>query len=192
MPRTIKWPTREEWAAKAEHATRTQCYTWQRVSADPAEWLTDEELAEARELTVAIVKATRTALTRAGKANLRPTLNAHGRDAARDWADVQQLSFDWGRIVTLARSVEAATDQVARLSALAALMAQRRDAAASAAEEEAVARAIATRNSDSGWAKELERRARIERGPMLTVHTIHEDGTGTTSAPVPYDPPFPA
>lgn len=189
MPRTINWPTREEWAAKAEHATRTQCYSWQRVSSDPADWLNADELATARTLVKEIVKATRAALTRAGRANERPNLNAHGRDAARDWAEVNDLSYDWGHIVTIARSVDAAPDQVVRLSEIGGAMVQRRNEAAMAAEEDAVARAIATRNTDAGWAKELERRARIERGPMVTSCTVHADGTTTTTGPVPYEPP---
>ena len=91
MPRTANWPSREEWAAKAEHYVRTQCYTWQRVSTEPSDWLTPAELAEARALAVAIVKATRTALTRAGRGNERSDLNAHGREAAQDWNDAMDL-----------------------------------------------------------------------------------------------------
>ena len=188
MTRTISWPTREEWAAKAEHAERTSCFTWQRVSSEPGMWLSDDALDAARTLAKEIVKATRTALTRAGRADERPALNSHGRDAARDWADVAELSYDWGRIVSIANSVNAAPAQVERLSELSALMIQHRDQAAHAAEEKAVMQAIYIRNTDAGWAKELERRARVERGPMLTVHTIHEDGTSTTAAPVPYNP----
>lgn len=191
MPRTINWPTREEWAAKAEHATRTQCYTWQRVSADPADWLTTDELDEARALAVAVVKATRTALTRAGRGNERSTLNAHGREAACDWAEVNDLSYAWGHIVSIAQSVQAVPEQTDRLAALGGQMVQRRDEAAKAAEEMAVADAIASRKTDAGWAKELERRARIERGPMVTTTTVHADGSTTTTGPVPYNPPFP-
>lgn len=192
MPRTINWPTREEWAAKAENATRTQCHTWERVSTEPTAWLTEEELAEARALTVTIVKAARTGLTRAGHSDMRPIINAHGRNAAQDWADVQDLSFDWERIVSIASSVGAAHDQVVRLYELRGRMVRRRDEAAQAAEDKAVADAIAARNSDAGWVKELQRRARIERGPMLTTITIEADGSSTVSGPVPYNPPFPA
>lgn len=190
MARNITWPSREQWAADAEHSARTQCYTWQRVSAEPTAWITDAELAEARQLAVAVVKAARTGLTRAGRGDERPTLNSYGRDAAIDWTEVNDLSYNWGHITSIARSVNAAPEQAARLAELCGQMTRCRDAAARDAVEKAVAEAVATRNSEAGWAKELERRARIERGPLLTVHTIHEDCTGTTDAPVPYNPPF--
>lgn len=190
MTRTINWPTREEWAARAEHAERTSCYTWQRVSSEPSAWLSDTELTEARALAVKVVRATRTALTRAGRADERPTLNGYGRDAAIDWAEINDLTYNWGQIASIARSVEAAPEQVARLSELCTQMTQRRDDAAKAAEDAAIARTVAERNTDTGWAKELERRARIERGPMLTTITIEPDGSSTVSGPVPYNPPF--
>ncbi|MFD4596742.1 hypothetical protein ACFWPQ_01790 [Streptomyces sp. NPDC058464] len=189
MPRTAIWPSREEWAAKAEHATRTQCYTWQRVSTEPSDWLTPAELDEARTLAVAIVKATRAALTRAGRGNERPDLNAHGREAAQDWNDVNTLVFCWGQIARIARSVEAAPEKVERLTVLSTQMVAGRDKAAQEAEEKAVADAIATRNSDAGWAKELERRARFERGPQITTITVYEDGSSTVSEPQPYIEP---
>lgn len=189
MPRTANWPSREEWAANAEHHARTQCYTWQHVSAEPTDWLTPTELDEARALTVAVVKATRTALTRAGRGNERPDLNAHSREAAQDWNDVNTLTFCWGQIARIARSVEAAPEKVERLAALSTQMIDNRDKAAQAAEDKAVADAIASRNSDAGWAKELERRARFERGPQVTTITVHEDGSSTVSEPMPYEPP---
>lgn len=192
MPRTISWPSREEWVAKAEHYVRTQCYTWQRVSTEPSDWLTPAELDEARALAVAIVKATRTALTRAGRGNERPDLNTHGREAAQDWNDVNTLVFRWGQIARIARSVEAASEKVERLAALSAQMVDSRDKAAQTAEDKAVAETIASRNSDAGWAKELERRARVERGPQLTTITVHDDGSSTVSEPVPFRPPWPS
>lgn len=189
MSRTISWPSREEWVAKAEHYARTQCYTWQRVSTEPSDWLTPAELDEARALAVAIVKATRTALTRAGRGNERPDLNTHGREAAQDWNDVNTLVFCWGQIARIARSVEAASEKVERLAALSAQMVDSRDKAAQTAEDKAVAETIASRNSDAGWAKELERRARVERGPQITTITVHADGSSTVSEPKPYQEP---
>ncbi|NUS22689.1 MAG: hypothetical protein HOV92_00470 [Streptomyces sp.] len=188
MPRTANWPSREEWAAKAEHAARTQCFTWQRVSSDPDAWLTADELAEARSLAVAVVKATRTALTKAGRAAERGDLNAHGREAA-EALDVNDLNYSWTSITRIASSVDAAPEQVERLAALSTQMLDSRDQAAQAAEDQAVAEAIARRNSDAGWAKELERRARFERGPQITTITVHEDGSSTVSEPKPYEPP---
>jgi hypothetical protein len=189
MPRTANWPSREEWAAKAEHAARTQCFTRQRVSAEPHEWLTADELTEARSLAVDVVKATRTALTKAGRAAERSDLNAHGREAAEDWADVNALSFCWRQITRIANSVDATPEETERLAALAAQMIDKRDRAAQAAEDQAVAEAIARRNIDAGWAKELERRARFERGPQITTITVHEGGSTTVSGPEPYIEP---
>jgi len=189
MPRTANWPSREEWAAKAEQYARTQCFSWERVSSEPSDWLTPAELDEARTLAAAIVKATRAALTRAGRGNERPDLNAHGREAAKDWTDVNGIAYSWKRIARIARSVEAAPEKVERLTALSTQMTDSRDKAAQAAEEKAVADTIASRNSDAGWAKELERRARFERGPQLTTITVYGDGSTETSGPEPYIEP---
>lgn len=189
MTRTANWPSREEWAAKAEHATRTQCHTWQRVSDEPSKWIAGDELAEAHGLAVAVVKATRTALSKAGRGAERADLNAHGREAAEDCADVNALSFCWKQIARIATSVDAAPEKTERLTALAAQMIGNRDQAAQAAEDKAVAEAIARRNSDAGWAKELERRARFERGPQLTTITVFEDGSTEVSGPEPYIEP---
>jgi hypothetical protein len=188
MPRTVNWPSREEWVAKAEHATRTQCFTWQRVSSDPDAWLSADELTEARSLAVAVIKATRTALTKAGRAAERADLNAHGREAAESW-DVNELNYCWKSITRMASSVAAAPEQTWRLKALSTQMIEARDEAAQDAEDKAVAEAIARRNSDAGWAKELERRARFERGPQITTVTVHEDGSSTVSGPEPYIEP---
>lgn len=188
MPRTANWPSREEWVAKAEHATRTQCLTWQRVSSDPDAWLTADELTEARSLAVAIIKATRTALTKAGRAAERTDLNAHGREAAETW-DVNELNYCWKSITRMANSVAAAPEEAQRLAALSTQMIEARDETAQGAEDKAVAEAIARRNSDAGWVKELERRARFERGPQLTTITVFKDGSTETSGPEPYIEP---
>lgn len=164
------WPTREEWAAKAEHSVRTACYLTQRVTANPAAWLTDAELTEARTLTTQIVKATRAALTRAGRADDRPMLNKYGRSAANQYADVDDLARAWGHIGSIAKSVHATADQVEQLDALAAKMLTARNSAAQADLDAAIEKAIAVRNTDEGWQQELERRARIDAGPVVTYH----------------------
>jgi hypothetical protein len=188
MPRTANWPSREEWVAKAEHATRTQCFTWQRVSSDPDAWLSSAELTEARSLAVVVVKAIRTALTKAGRAAERTDLNVHGREAAETW-DVSELNYCWKSITRMANSVAAVPEQAQRLADLSTQMVETRDEAAQAAEDKAVAEAIARRNSNAGWVKELERRARFERGPQLTTVTVFEDGSTETSGPEPYIEP---
>lgn len=164
------WPTREEWAAKAEHSVRTACYTNQRVSSSPTAWLTDAELAEARTLAVQIIKATRTALTRAGRADERPALNKAGRRAAYEYADIDELGQEWSRIAGIADSVQAAPEATNRLSDLVVKMLTARDAAAQADLAAAIERTIAVRNTDEGWAIELERRARIDAGPVVTIY----------------------
>lgn len=62
------WPTREEWTAKAEYSVRTACLPNERVSSKPTDWLTANELDEARTLIPAIVKTARAGLNRAVKA----------------------------------------------------------------------------------------------------------------------------
>jgi hypothetical protein len=188
MSTSNTWPTRTEWAAKAEHAVRTSCYHSQWVSSEPRTWLTEAQLVELRTLTIAIVKATRTALTRAGQAEKRVSLNAYGRGVANSYASVDQLGTDAARVMSIARQVDAAPELVAQLDALITAMVTARDTAADAELNAAIARAINTRNTDEGWAKELERRARIDAGPMVTMVTVHSDGTTTQSAPRPLFP----
>lgn len=172
MIETRIWPTRSEWIAKAEQSVSTQCYLWQRVTADPAAWLTADELTEARALAVSVVKATRTALTKAGRANERYGLNSYGRDAAMQYADTNDLQLAWTRIIQVAESVQAAPQQTSRLVELASQMLTARDAAAEAALAEAIARTVVVRSSDEGWSKELERRASIEAGQHVTFYRI--------------------
>lgn len=172
MNRSVIDYTRSEWAADAEHAVRTACYTTQRVTSDPAVWLTGTELAEARDLAAKVVRATRTALTKAGRANERPHLNAHGREAASTYADTGDLACAWARILQIAATVQAAPEQAARLAALAARMTGARDTAAETALQDAIGREVARRNSDEGWTQEQVRRARIYAGPNVTTIRI--------------------
>ncbi|MDX2658344.1 hypothetical protein PV402_39860 [Streptomyces scabiei] len=192
MPRTINWPTREEWQAKAEHAARTSCFTRERVSSDPADWISAEEMTEGRKLAAKLVRATRTALGKAGRAGERPALNQWNRDAIDEDADVDDVASGWWQIARYARSVEVVPEAADRLTALAEAMRQARDEASSAAEEQAVAKAVAGRATDEAWAKELERRARVERGPQVTTITVHADGSSTVSEPEPLRPPWPS
>lgn len=160
--------TAAEWIADAEHYVRTSCYATQRVSGRPDEWLTDTELAEARTLAPIVVRATRTALSKAGRGNERLGLNSYGRRAASEYADVDELGNAWGQILTYARSVDAAPEQAARLAHLGAEMAGRRDRAAAEALTAAIAREVERRNTDGAWERELERRASIAAGPLVT------------------------
>lgn len=192
MPRTISWPTRSEWQAKAEQSARTSCFARERVSSDPAEWLSADQLAEGRELAAKLVRSTRTALGKAGRANERPSLNQWNRDALEENATIDDVASGWFQVARYARSVQVMPADVDRLASLAEALRTARDAAAEEAEEEAVAKVVATRASDEEWAKELERRARVERGPQITTITVHQDGSSTVSAPVPFQPPWPS
>lgn len=63
-----------------------------------------------------------------------------------------------------------------RLHDLEAKYEQARRKAADEALKAAIAREIARRNSDEGWAKELERRARIDAS-FITTHMTTEETT---------------
>ena len=65
--RSVMDMSRDEWAADAQHRVRTECHAHQRVSADPADWLTADELTEARALGATLAKATRRALNTAAR-----------------------------------------------------------------------------------------------------------------------------
>ncbi|MEV7770522.1 hypothetical protein [Kitasatospora sp. NPDC086791] len=197
------WPTREEWAANAEHYVRTACAPKERVSNRPADWLATDELAEARALIPAILKAARAGLNRevaSLRAQLgdipkgvgwydwhdsltaeqqalanrhselidaRRSLNSEAKRALEEHNTVDYLLFAWGQISAAAARVDAAQEQTDRLDALQYALAERRNTAAQAALRDAIDRATARRNSDEGWAEELERRAGIEAGPRV-------------------------
>ncbi|WP_149563839.1 hypothetical protein [Streptomyces cacaoi] len=192
MSREINWPTREEWQAQAEQAERTSCFSHQRVSSDPASWLTADEMSEGRKLAAKVVRATRLALGKAGRVNERYSLNDYNRRALGEDASVNDVAGGWWHIARIARSVEVMPDAADKLTTLAEKMRQERDAAGEAAQKEAVAEAIARRATDAEWEKELQRRARIERGPQLTTITVYEDGSSTVSGPAPFHPPWPS
>lgn len=192
MPRTINWPTREEWQAKAEQSARTSCFARERVSSVPTDWISADEMTEGRELAAKLVRATRTALGKAGRAGERPSLNQWNRDALDEDATVDDVASGWWQIARYARSVDVMPEAADRLTALSESLRQKRDSAGEAAEETAVAKAVAERATDEAWEKELKRRARVEQGPQLTTITAHGDGSTTVSEPVPFRPPWPS
>lgn len=192
MPRTINWPTRNEWQAKAEQAERTSRFPRERVSSDPADWLTAAELAEGRKLSAKLVRAARIALGKADRVSDRYDMNDWNRRAVDEDADVDDVASGWWQVARYARSVEVQTEAADRLTVLAEAMRLARDEAAEEATEKAVAEAVARRVTDADWETELQRRARIERGPQLTTITVYEDGSSTVSEPVPFRPPWPS
>ncbi|WP_405747888.1 hypothetical protein [Streptomyces canus] len=192
MPRTIDWPTRDEWQAKAEQSERTSCFPRQRVSSDPADWLTADEIDEGRKLAAKLVRATRIALGKADRVADRYDMNDWNRRAVDEDADVDDVASGWWQIARYARSVDVIPEAADHLTALSESMRQKRDSAADAAEEQAVAKAVAEGATDEAWEKELKRRTRVERGPQVTTITVHEDGSSTVSEPVPFRPPWPS
>ncbi|MFD9069126.1 hypothetical protein [Streptomyces lasiicapitis] len=192
MTRTISWPTREEWQAKAEQSERTSCFPHQRVSSDPTDWLTTGELTEGLKLAAKLVRAARIALGKADRAADRYDMNDWNRRAVDEDADVDDVASGWWQVARYARSVDVQRDAADRLAALAEAMRQARDAAGEEATEQAVAKVVAARATDAEWEKELQRRARVERGPQVTTITVHEDGSSTVSEPVPFRPPWPS
>jgi hypothetical protein len=176
------WPTREEWAAKAEHSVRTSCYTSQRVSDFPSEWLTFDQLMEARRLVASIVKATRPAINREARAaradadeerlrivlGARAQLNDGNKYSLALYREAGRLAQAWTNIAGAARTAGTDGPEADRLNSLAVEMLANRDTAAKADLAAAIEREVAKRNSDEGWAAELERRARIDAGPVIT------------------------
>lgn len=104
----------------------------------------------------------------AGLEGIRSTLARAVRD--EHWGTI---AWELGRVydnypdVTLPADVGATVD---RLRAIGFAVHARRNKAAELLVGEAVAAQVAKRSTDEGWAKELERRARIERGPTVTIH----------------------
>lgn len=192
MPRTIDWPTRDEWQAKAEQSERTSCFPRQRVSSDPTDWLTADEMDEGRKLAAKLVRATRIALGKADRVADRYDMNDWNRRALDEDADVDDVASGWWQVARYARSVDVQPEAADRLAALAEAIRQARDAAAEQATDQAVAKVVAARATDAEWEKELLRRARVEQGPQLTTITVHEDGSSTVSEPVPFRPPWPS
>lgn len=218
------WPSREEWAARAEHAVRTACYPMERVPEGAENYLSEDEVAEMDRLYVELSKSARAPLTAEIKRLLgtlpspppaRPLDRSHWYDTLTPtqqgaWQVVQQLRnarLEIGRrangqtykLLTWMRSpldysvlspiaAPHLPDQVslARLAELEALYTSLREVAADAALAAAIARTVAERNSDEGWAKELERRARLDGNhvitpagpPDLTPKTTEETANG--------------
>ncbi|UBU11616.1 hypothetical protein [Nonomuraea gerenzanensis] len=198
---TRTWPTREEWAAGAEDAVRTQCYPWQRVPESVEHYLTPAEVAERdqfdRDLSAATrpVVATEIKRLKATLPSARPTkvmeafhwyeaLDPQGQETEQR---IQILERVRTALYHRARGIAAddresvfsvpdmVTNQteLKRLDALNTKHSRLRDKAIEQALHEAIAREVAHRNSDEGWAAELERRARIDayltNGPIVHV-----------------------
>ncbi|WP_030277169.1 hypothetical protein [Streptomyces sp. NRRL B-24484] len=190
MPRAIAWPTREQWQADAERAERTSRRAADRVPSAPADWLPPAELAEARRLAAVVVRQARKALTAAGNAAHRPTLNEYGREAADADVTVSALTCAWRSILRIAEEQgELSTPETAQLHKVYEELTDSYYSGAQAAEDQAVRQAVEFRATEEAWQQELDRRARVERGPKVTTITVHADGTSTVSDPQPYRPP---
>lgn len=202
------WPSREEWAARAEYSVRTACLPHERLErAFPGtHWPTLAEDTEMEELARAAVKTVRPLLTAeiTRLKGLLPDRPPKGRARAdwfiglegKLWKDACNLAGVEGIRATIARAVRdehrgtitselmrvhdnypdmiLPADVVAtvdRLRAIGFAINRRRDEMADRLVNEAVAAEVAKRATDEEWAKELERRARID-SPRVTVHRI--------------------
>lgn len=188
------WPTREEWEADAERATRHERFAHERLPAG-AVFATPEETAESERLLAGLdllAPDVRRALT-ARITELRgrfPDRPAGGRDRIAWFVDLEGDAYtDAG---TLAELERARRDLAAgRLSVVNVLLAHptlvdearwmparqrlaelhdqgqaRRDRAAAQAEQAAVDAEIERRRTDKAWRQQLERRASID-GPTV-------------------------
>ncbi|WP_354643903.1 hypothetical protein [Kitasatospora camelliae] len=197
------WPTREEWAAKAEYSVRTFCTMYERLPAD-AVFTTPDEDTEAQRLAQTLATAVRPLLNaeinrlktllpdrpKAGRARTNWFIELEGTryDNACNLGSLEELRRDiarsakagaWGRIhweiSRINRSYPAINlcqllNDLDALDATVTRAEDRRRTEAQRLEDEAVAHEMAKRNTDDGWAKELERRARVEAGPLVTYH----------------------
>lgn len=200
----INWPSRQEWAAAAEHSVKTACFPLERVPDGAEHYLTPDELAEMRSLHVELSKAARPVLS--GEiARLQAVLPTPAPQKVADycaWLDtltpeqantaallalLKHVRRDVGQVANgrrdplvrreplaftvLARPVVgllSGLDGWQRLAELDAAWQAARLRAADEALAQAIEDEVAKRNSDEGWAKELERRARIDGGPLIT------------------------
>jgi hypothetical protein len=100
----------------------------------------------------------------------RAGLNLGARRAASEYATVDDLLHGLAEVGFAARKYAAGRCPGAdRLGELCAALADRRDTAAEKALGETISREVAKRNSDEGWAKELERRAGFSTGTAIRV-----------------------
>lgn len=205
------WPTREQWAAAAEHAVRTACYAIERVPEGAEHYLTGDEFAERDRLYVALSTAVRRPLTAEIKrlSSLLPSPPPDHPLVRNSWYRnlLPQQQAIWQQIGALRTArldigrrakgqpyglmhysvlspevgpFVADAEGLDRLAALEAKYLRLRKQAAQEALDAAIAAAVAERNSDEGWAKELRRRARIDDGPTInaTVHWPEGDHRG--------------
>ena len=202
----INWPSREEWAAAAEHSVKTACFPLERVPDGVEHYLTADEVAELDELQTSLSEAARSALTREIKRLRlllppRPSRIAEGiawfdaltreqqvtahrlstleyartdvgrraRGEAAAWAGWYHGGGNYRHVTDwlVAPFVED-RESLERLILLESRYRMLRRQAADEALMQAIEDEVAKRNSDEGWAKELERRARIDGGPLIT------------------------
>jgi hypothetical protein len=206
MGKPIEWPTREEWAAKAEYSVRTRCTARERLPED-AVFITDAELARARGLSARAAELLRPMLTAeivrlTALLPAKPTSRRSSEHVAWFLALPDEQYETAGNLAAMidmrkqvARGVREGTwgniawhlsridrhhpplqlrgellDLYTELAEISDAVTERTDTEAKRLEAAAIAREVAKRNSDEGWAHELERRAGIDAGPKVTFH----------------------
>jgi hypothetical protein len=165
---TAQGATREEWMAKAEESERTSRFPSERVSDDPATWLSEAEIAEATALVQAIVKAARKTL---------PTEGGHRQDINRAALEFRKEAGDsvinWHcrayQLCSSARRANIVPEQVARLDTIRQAMNDRQEVAGRQAEDVAVAEEIERRKSEAAWLEVVAWRERIDRTGGITI-----------------------
>lgn len=102
----------------------------------------------------------------------RLQLNDGVRRGTSDYADVDDIAHGLGRVIDLALRYDAPAPTVDRLAALVARLLQNRDGAAQQALDAAISKEVEKRNSDEGWAAELERRVRIGTDSVIRLGSL--------------------
>ncbi|MEU9405065.1 hypothetical protein AB0E08_05055 [Streptomyces sp. NPDC048281] len=101
---------------------------------------------------------------------VRSSLNHGARRASSDYADVDDLIHGLGSVVYAAKThVTEECPEADRLAELREALAERRDAAAHEATEEAVRREVARRQTDEAWTKQVKRWDDFDRTGGITI-----------------------
>lgn len=99
----------------------------------------------------------------------RMRLNDGVRRGTSEYATVDDIAHSIGHVVDLALRYDAPAATVDRLAGLVSQLLQARDGAAREALDTAIRKEVTKRNSDEGWAAELQRRSRLGVDPVIRL-----------------------